>query len=175
VFTNWLPLKRRIEQLGLIDRNRIVLDLSRTKMVDHSVMERLHELEMDFEQAGLQLDVLGLESHQQFSAHPHAARRRRFVRIKRVTIVAESELEAQLTSRVVELGASGYTAIPCRGAGRRTLVRGATACNDSIRIEIVAPAQVAEQILEYIHREISLDHAVTACVETVEVLKRDQF
>ena len=175
VFTNWLPFKRQIEQLGLVERNNVVVDLSGTKLVDHSVMEKLHEMELDFAQAGLQLDVLGLDSHQQVSAHPQAARRRRLVRIKRVTIVADSDLESQLANRCIELGASGYTSIPCRGAGRRTLAKGSTACNFQVRIEVVAPAEIAEQILEYIHREISLDHAVTACVETVEVLKRDQF
>jgi hypothetical protein len=44
-----------------------------------------------------------------------------------------------------------------------------------VRIEVVTPPEVAEQILEYIHRNISLDHAVTACIETVEVLRREQF
>jgi MFS superfamily sulfate permease-like transporter len=175
VFTNWLPFKRQIEQLGLIERNNIVLDLSGTKIVDHSVMEHLHELEMDFEQAGLQLEVLGLDAHQQFSEHPHSARKRQFTRIKRVTIVVDEDLEARLTQRFVELGASGYTSIPCHGAGRRALAEGATSRNSQVRIEVVAPAPIAEQILEYIHRDISLEHAVTACVDTVEVLKRNQF
>jgi MFS superfamily sulfate permease-like transporter len=175
VFTNWIPFKRQIEQVGLVEHNNVVLDLSGTKMVDHSVMEHLHEMEMDFEQAGLQLEILGLESHRQFSAHPHAARKRTLARIKRVTIVADSELESQLTDRCLGLGASGYTSIPCRGAGRRTAAE-ATAPQDSqVRIEVVAPAEIAEQILGYIHREISLDHAVTACIESVEVLRRDQF
>lgn len=175
VFTNWLPFKRQIEQLGLVEQNNIVLDFSGTKMVDHSVMERLHEMEMDFEQAGLQFEVLGLDSHQQFSAHPHAARRRRLSRIRRVTIVAETELERELTDRCIELGASGYTSIPCRGAGRRATQPGGVATSSRVRIEVVVPTAIAELILDYIHREISLEHPVTACIETVEVLRRDQF
>ena len=175
MFTNWLPFKRQIEQLGLIEHNNIVLDFSGTKMVDHSVMERLHEMELDFEQAGLQFEVLGLESHQQFSAHPHSARAKIVSRIRRVTIVAETELERELTDRCVELGASGYTSIPCRGAGRRSAQPGGVATNSRVRIEVVVPAEIAEQILDYIHREISLEHPVTACIETVEVLRRDQF
>jgi MFS superfamily sulfate permease-like transporter len=174
VFTNWIPFKRQIEQVGLVEHNNVVLDLSGTKMVDHSVMERLHELEMDFEQAGLQLEILGLDSHRQFSAHPHAARKRSISRIKRVTIVADGDMEAELTERCMALGASGYTSIPCHGAGRRTAETGISR-NSQVRIEVVAPPEVAEQILEYIHRDISLDHAVTACIETVEVLRREQF
>ncbi|MEX2113634.1 MAG: SulP family inorganic anion transporter [Pirellulales bacterium] len=175
VFTNWIPFKRQIEQLGLVERNNVVLDLSGTKMVDHSVMERLHELELDFEQAGLQLEILGLESHRQLSAHPHAARMRSLARIKRVTIVADCELESLLTDRIITLGASGYTSIPCRGVGRRTADEIGTTRDSQVRIEVVALPEVAEQILDYIQREISLQHAVTACIETVEVLRRDQF
>jgi MFS superfamily sulfate permease-like transporter len=175
VFTNWLPFKRQIEQLGLVQRNNIVLDLSGAKIVDHSVMEHLHEMEMDFEQAGLQLEILGLDAHQQFSAHPQSARKRLFTRLKRVTIVVDSSLEDQLTRRCVELGASGYTATPCHGIGRTGLSSGGEARNSQVRIEVVGSATLAEQILELVHREISLEHSVTACVETVEVLKRDQF
>jgi MFS superfamily sulfate permease-like transporter len=175
VFTNWIPFKRQIEQLGLIQQNNVVLDLSDTKIVDHSVMERLQEMELDFEQAGLQFEVLGLDSHQQTSAHPLSTRKRSLARIRRVTIVADSTLEAQLTERCIELGASGYTSILCRGAGRRSLADGGTAPNSQVRIEVVAPPETAELILDYIRREISLAHAVTACIETVEVLRRDQF
>ncbi len=77
VFTNWIPFKRQIEQIGLGARNNIVVDLSGTKLVDHSVMEKLHEMESDFHQAGLKFEVVGLDSHRQFSTHPHAARKRR--------------------------------------------------------------------------------------------------
>lgn len=77
VFTNWIPFKRELEQIGLAGKNNVVLDLSGTKLVDHSVMEKLHELEMDFHQAGLTLSVVGLEGHKQFSKHPLAARKRR--------------------------------------------------------------------------------------------------
>ncbi len=174
IFTNWIPLKRRIEQLGLVQRNNVVVDLSGTKFIDHSVMERLHELEVDFEQAGLLLEIEGLDSHQQFSAHPRAARKRSLARIRRVTIMAEAALETEITQKCVELGASGYTAMPCHGAGRRSLAEGVTR-SEQVRIEVVAPQAVAEQILEYLRRDVSLDHAVTACIETVEVLALQQF
>jgi MFS superfamily sulfate permease-like transporter len=175
VFTNWIPFKRQIEQLGLVQKNNVVIDLSGTKMVDHSVMERLHEMQMDFDQAGLQLEVIGLDSHQQFSDHPFAARKRAFARIKRVTIVAESDLESQLIERCIKLGASGYTSIPCFGAGRRTAAAEAATRNAQVRLEVVVASEIAEQILDFIARDISPERAITACVETVEVLRRDQF
>lgn len=175
-FANWIPFKRQIEHYGLVQRNNLILDLGGTKIVDHSVMERLHELEMDFEQAGLQLDVLGLEGHEQLSNHPRAARRRRLTRLKRVTIVTQEDLEPQLTERCIALGASGYTSSPCHGAGRRTWHDSNVATlHTQVRIEVVALPDVAEQILEYICREIATEHPVTACVETVEVLTPGQF
>ncbi len=76
VFTNWLPFKYKIRQLGLTKGTNVVLDLSGTKIVDHTVMERLHEMEMDFEQAGLDFEVVGLDFHRQVSDHPQAARKR---------------------------------------------------------------------------------------------------
>lgn len=76
VFSNWLSFKRQLEQIGLQEKNNITVDLSGTNLVDHSVMEKLHEMEDDFRQAGLHFEVIGLEDHKQFSAHPFAARKR---------------------------------------------------------------------------------------------------
>ena len=61
--------------VGLSEVRPSAVDLSGAKLVDHSVMEKLHEMEQEFSQAGLHFDVIGLEGHVQFSAHPHAARR----------------------------------------------------------------------------------------------------
>jgi MFS superfamily sulfate permease-like transporter len=179
VFTNWIPFKRQIEQLGLIQQNNVIVDLSGTKLVDHSVMEKLHELEMDFAQAGLTLDVVGLEAHQQFSAHPHAARKRGLARIRRVTVVAPAEVQELLTDKLVDLGASGYTAVACWGVGRRGLAAGASPSNNGhpaqVRLEAVVPAETANQILDFIRQSVSPAHPVTVCVETVEVLQREPF
>ena len=76
VFSNWIPFKRQIEDVGLTHRRNIIVDLSGTKLVDHSVMEKLHELQEDFQQEGLKLEIIGLESHQQLSHHENSSRRR---------------------------------------------------------------------------------------------------
>jgi hypothetical protein len=138
-------------------------------------MEKLHELELDFEQAGLSLEIVGLDSHRQFSEHPHAARRRGLSRIRRVTVVADSGLEEQLTNKFAEFGVSGYTCIPCSGAGRRVLADRGLSRNSQVRIEVVAPDDIAEKILGFIQDEVSPQSPVTACLETVEVLRRDKF
>lgn len=76
VFTNWIPLKRRIETIGIKNKRAVVLDLSGAKIVDHSVMTKLKEIESDFNQAKVGFKIVGLNSHEAYSAHPMAARRR---------------------------------------------------------------------------------------------------
>jgi MFS superfamily sulfate permease-like transporter len=75
VFSNWLTLRGKIEELGLKGNKSIVVDLSRTKLVDHTVMEKLHEMQREFRLANLELKVVGLEKHSAFSPHPAAARK----------------------------------------------------------------------------------------------------
>jgi MFS superfamily sulfate permease-like transporter len=175
VFSNWIPFKRQIEQLGLIQGNNVVVDLSGTKLVDHSVMEKLHEMELDFQQAGLKFDVVGLEGHKQLSEHPHSARKRAMTRLRRVTIVAPAELEIGMARKFADLGASGYTSMPCSGAGRRLMAEGGMVRDSQIRVEAVVPGEVADRILDYVRQDLSPSHPITAVLETVEVLRRDQF
>jgi MFS superfamily sulfate permease-like transporter len=77
VFSNWIPFRRQICQLGLEQQHNIVVNLEGTKLVDHSVMEGLHTLRSDFERAGLTLEVIGLDAHHALSNHPFATRKRR--------------------------------------------------------------------------------------------------
>ena len=72
VFSNWIMLRGTI--IGLPSDRKIVLDLSDTRLVDHTVMEKLHELEVEFEQMGRKLTVIGLDDHSSQSSHPHSAR-----------------------------------------------------------------------------------------------------
>ena len=41
----------------------MILDLSQTRLVDHTVMEKLHELERDFAEHHRKLHVTGFEEH----------------------------------------------------------------------------------------------------------------
>lgn len=74
VFTNYLIIKRYlVRQDGA---KHVELDLSHARLVDHTTMERLHELEHEFAQQGRHLRILGLEQHQGLSKHPLAARKK---------------------------------------------------------------------------------------------------
>jgi MFS superfamily sulfate permease-like transporter len=72
VFSNWIMLRQTIVSLN--GDRAIVLDLSETRLVDHTVMEKLHEMEKDFEQQDRKFTVIGLEQHSSISEHPHSAR-----------------------------------------------------------------------------------------------------
>jgi len=174
VFSNWILFRRQIIRLGLLERRNMVLDFTHCTLVDHSVMEKVHELERDFTDSGLHLQLVGLEGHKPLSHHDFAARKRGMTRLRRVTVVAESAMQDELVDKFVEYGASGYTAIPCSGAGRSTLAEGNGSATSQTRIEAVVPYAVADSIMTYL-QSISRDRRVTACLETVDVLQQDRF
>jgi MFS superfamily sulfate permease-like transporter len=76
VFFNWIAIRSRIERFGLAQNMNVIVDLSNTKLVDHTVMQKLRELEREFDQRGIALAVVGLDEHMSFSHHPAAARLR---------------------------------------------------------------------------------------------------
>ncbi|MEQ8667792.1 MAG: SulP family inorganic anion transporter [Pirellulales bacterium] len=176
VFSNWIPFRRQLEDIGLVQHQNITLDLSDTKLVDHSVMEKLHEMQNDFEQQGVSLEIIGLEGHVPVASHVRAARRGKLARLRRLTVVAHEDLEHTLEEAFIDRGATGYTVVPCRGAGRQDLIVTSLVENSAqVRIEVVVPPDVCEQLLAYLRQEILPVHRVTACVETVEVIRRDKF
>jgi MFS superfamily sulfate permease-like transporter len=175
VFSNWIPFRRQIEQIGLIQRRNLVVDVSDTVLVDHSVMEKLQEMKRDFEQEGLQFEVRGLDTLRPLADNVHAARKRGLASVRRITVIADGSLEEWLEREFIQCGATGYTAIPCYGAGRRNLGNGTVENSARIRIEVVAPEDVCNAILDFLRRDILPEHHVTACVETVDVVRVAHF
>ncbi len=74
VFTNYLGLKRRLENIpdGI---RRVVVDFSNAWVVDHTVIEKLHRLGGNWTDRELVLD--GFDQHEPLSSHEMAARRKR--------------------------------------------------------------------------------------------------
>jgi len=167
IFSNWIQLRRQLVQLGILDRRNVVLDLSQTNLVDHSVLEKLHDLERDFQDAGVRLEVQGLEGHQQLSEHVLAARKRALSRLRRVVVIADEALARELASQFLELGASGFTLLPCAGGvGDDTEA-------SLVRLETFVPNDVTESIVDYLRVEVSPQQRITVCLETVEVLRQE--
>lgn len=175
VFSNWIPFKRQIEEIGLVQRRNLIVDVSETKLVDHSVMEKLHEIERDFTNEGLKFEVHGLDSLQPLADNAHAARKRGLAVMRRLTVVAESDIEEWLESQFVSLGATGFTSLTCRGIGRRGIADGAAISESRVRIEVIMTSETCESILDFLRKDVLPKHPVTACVETVDVIRRDQF
>lgn len=175
VFSNWIPFRRQIEQLGLVQRRNLIVDVSETHLVDHSVMEKLEEMQRDFEQEGLSFEVRGLETLQPLADNAYAARKRGLASVRRITVVAEAELEQRLAQEFVNLGATGYTAMPCVGAGRRQISEGDGEMVEHTRLEVVVPPDVCKSILAWLRRDILPRYHVTACVETVDVVRVEHF
>ncbi|MGD8860118.1 MAG: SulP family inorganic anion transporter [Myxococcales bacterium] len=73
VFSSWIGLKKRIQQER--DKQEVVLDFSGARLVDHTVMEKLMELQSEFDRHDCALVIRGLERHKPMSPHPLAARK----------------------------------------------------------------------------------------------------
>jgi MFS superfamily sulfate permease-like transporter len=175
VFSNWIPFRRQIEQLGLLQHSNLIVDLSETRLVDHSVMEKLHELQEEFEQEGLTLELSGLESHVKLSDHEASARRRGLAWIRRITIVTEAAQRERVVDELIRLGVSGYTAVECTGVGRRQLVHGRGPQAPMVRLEVLVGLDKFEGVIGYLRKQSHSDIPFTVAAERVEVIRPDDF
>ncbi|TWT53894.1 C4-dicarboxylic acid transporter DauA [Rubripirellula amarantea] len=171
VFSNWIPFRRQIEEIGLVQRRNLIIDVSNTSIVDHSVMEKLDEMERDFAEEGLKFEVRGLETLKPLAENPHSARKRSLSMMRRVTIVTAASLEVELVAECMKCGASGYTAMECHGSGRRSVVDATAERLELVRLEFMVPTDVCNRILDVVRRNYLNIHPVTACIETVSVLR----
>ncbi len=175
VFSNWIPFRRQIEDIGLVQRRNLIIDLSDTQLVDHSVMGKLEEMKRDFEQEGLTFEVRGLDALQPLAANAQAARKRGMASVRRMTVMANQSLRYWLLEEFVKCGVTGYTVTTCTGAGRRHLQSDSVAEDEHIRIEVIAPVDICDAVIDFLRRDILADHHVTACVETVDVVRIGHF
>ena len=74
IFSTWIGLKKKLE--SLMKEPKVVLDLSQTFLVDHTVMAKLQEMERVFQEKGSTLVIAGLDEHHRLSNHPAAARKK---------------------------------------------------------------------------------------------------
>lgn len=72
-FTNYLSLKGRV--LTAAAKGPVAVDIARSPFVDHTTMERLHDLEGELKHEGKKLEVRGADRLTKLSEHPAAARR----------------------------------------------------------------------------------------------------
>jgi MFS superfamily sulfate permease-like transporter len=75
VFSNFLGIKRKLEAIP--PSFPVTIDLSKTKLVDHSVMENLEQFKLDYEREGGTVKIVGLQEHEAVSDHKSAAQKRK--------------------------------------------------------------------------------------------------
>lgn len=74
IFSNFLGIKRKLEEIPT--GFNVIIDLKKTRLVDHSVMESLHHFQHDYERNGGTVRVEGLSNHKPTSNHKFAAQKK---------------------------------------------------------------------------------------------------
>ncbi len=92
VFSNYLSLKRQIS--SHLTHAHVILDFSNARLIDHTVMANLQELQADFKRQGKFLELQGMNNLTAVSNHPLAPR---------VKARKEVSLLASLSRRQLEL------------------------------------------------------------------------
>jgi len=74
IFSNFISLKQQLDNVG--GGKRLSVDLREVRLVDHTVMERLHDYSDEYGRTNLEhCCIVGLDDHAVASRHPLAARR----------------------------------------------------------------------------------------------------
>lgn len=73
IFSNYIGLKKQLDNLPR--KQKVVLDFSNVKLVDHTVMEHMNELAKRYEEDGGSFNIIGLDEHKPLSTHPFATRK----------------------------------------------------------------------------------------------------
>jgi MFS superfamily sulfate permease-like transporter len=67
VFTNLLGVKKTIQENA--HNEHVIIDLSRTSMVDHTSIATIENIRTELEARGVQVTIAGLEDHKRLSSH----------------------------------------------------------------------------------------------------------
>ncbi len=178
VFSNWILFRSKLVKVGINERRNVMLDMSDTNLVDHSVMEKLHELESDFADANLDLEIVGLENHENMSEHEFAARKRSMEKLRRITVIVPEEVGDAVCRQIIQLGATGYTTTQVLGVGRHQIYEASGQLphpHAMTKIETIVPRRLGEEIFDYCRNEIAPNYPNSVCTEQVDVLKKEAF
>lgn len=74
IFSNYIGLKKQLDALPR--KKHIIIDFTKSALVDHTVMEKIHEMGDRYNQEGGVFTLIGLEAHKPLSEHPHATRKK---------------------------------------------------------------------------------------------------
>jgi hypothetical protein len=92
--------------------------------------------------------------------------------VNRVVIIADYLLKDTVLSTILELGAKGYNVSTCFGKGQHEDLGNVLVGSGLIRVETLAPENVARAIIDFVGEPRWREHALSAYVDTVEVDSR---
>lgn len=72
-FSNFMGIKKRLSKLP--PNSKILVDLSETRLIDHTGMENLHRYKDEYNADGGNIAIAGLERHRSMSSHQYAGAR----------------------------------------------------------------------------------------------------
>ena len=93
---------------------------------------------------------------------------------KLVTIIAEPVLESRLTSKLRQLGATGWTVVEGRGEGSRG-IHAADIPGVNIRIDSIVTPDVAERVVQHMATHYFAEYEVIAYVSDVAVIRSNKY
>ena len=94
--------------------------------------------------------------------------------LKLVTIVTERILEDRLLTKLVELGAKGYTVTQATGKGSRG-VRASEWEGPDSRIETLVSPEVADAIITHVSEKYFEHYAVIVYAQDAEVVRGEKY
>lgn len=165
VFSNWIPFRQQVEQIGLLQRRNVVIDVSNTKLVDHSVMQKLDELAEEFDTEGLSLKVVGLEALKPFTDDAHATRKYQRDIMYRITTTIHSSQADWFEQKLASIGARNITRFVCldRSPNYQEIP-------EQLRLEALVPSSNWDDAYLFLNREVFTEHDLEIAVDRVEVM-----
>jgi hypothetical protein len=93
--------------------------------------------------------------------------------LKHVTIVAESILKDQISKKVLELGATGFSCTEAQGDGSRG-ARSVMA-GENVKFDVICPEEVAVAILTYVSHNCFETYGCIAWITDVSVVRGSHY
>lgn len=92
-----------------------------------------------------------------------------------LTIVTEAIVEPTLLRDLDRLGVRGYTVSDARGRGSRGVRDAAWEEAANIRVEVICPRALAEDLLRHLQERYYANYAMVAFLAEIEVLRPEKF
>ncbi|MDP1525109.1 MAG: transcriptional regulator [Rhodocyclaceae bacterium] len=92
-----------------------------------------------------------------------------------LTIITEAIVEPTLLRDLDRLGVRGYTVSDARGRGSRGVRDAAWDEAANIRIEVICPRPLAEEVLRHLQARYYANYAMVTFLAEIEVLRPEKF